>query len=84
MKKNEYLFKSERLGFRNWRNEDLEEFAKLNADEGVMEHFPTIISKTEVEELIESFYEKWIHLLRNRNFRIKRVYWNDWACISRI
>jgi len=48
----EYLFKSERLGFRNWRNEDLEEFAKLNSDEEVMEHFPKILSKKEVEELI--------------------------------
>jgi RimJ/RimL family protein N-acetyltransferase len=52
MKKSEYLFKSERLGFRNWKKEDLEEFAKLNADEDVMEHFPKILSKKEVEELI--------------------------------
>ncbi len=40
MNKSEYIFKSERLGFRKWRNEDLEEFAKLNSDEDVMEHFP--------------------------------------------
>jgi len=52
MKKNEYIFKSERLGFRNWRNEDLEEFAKLNSDIAVMEHFPKTLSKKEVEELI--------------------------------
>ena len=53
MKKSEYIFKSERLGFRNWRNEDLEEFAKLNSDEEVMEHFPKILSKKEVEKFIE-------------------------------
>ena len=52
MKKNEYLFTSERLGFRNWREEDLEEFAQLNSDEAVMEHFPKTLSEKEVEELI--------------------------------
>ena len=53
MKKNKYIFKSERLGFRNWKNEDLEEFTKLNSDEDVMEHFPKTLSKKEVEEFIE-------------------------------
>lgn len=53
MKKDEYIFKSERLGFRNWRNEDLEEFVKLNSDEAVMEHFPKTLSQKEVEELID-------------------------------
>ena len=53
MNKGKYLFKSERLGFRKWRKEDFEEFAKLNADEDVMEHFPEILSKDEVEEFIE-------------------------------
>ena len=53
MKKSIYIFKSERLGFRNWRKEDLKEFVKLNSDEVVMEHFPKILSKKEVEEFIE-------------------------------
>ena len=53
MKKSEYIFKSERLGFRNWRNEDLEEFAILNSEEEVMKHFPKILSKKEVEKFIE-------------------------------
>jgi len=53
MKKDEYIFKSERLGFRNWSNEDLDEFAKLNSDKAVMEHFPKTLSKKEVEELIK-------------------------------
>lgn len=52
MKKNEYIFQSERLGFRNWSTEDLEEFAKLNSDEEVMEHFPKTLSKKEVEKFI--------------------------------
>ena len=48
-----YIFKSERLGFRNWTSEDLEEFAKLNSDEEVMEHFPKTLSKNEVEIFID-------------------------------
>lgn len=53
MKANNYLFTSSRLGFRSWRAEDLEEFSQLNADKAVMEHFPTTLSKKEVEELIK-------------------------------
>ena len=53
MKKDEYLFKSKRLGFRNWRNKDLEEFLKLNSDKLVMEHFPNTLSVNEVENLID-------------------------------
>ena len=50
--KNKYLFKSARLGFRNWKTEDLVEFAKLNVDEAVMEHFPKTLSNKEVIEFI--------------------------------
>ena len=52
MKNNNYLFTSERLGFRNWQKGDLEEFAKLNADEEVMEHFPKPLTMNEVEKLV--------------------------------
>ena len=45
MKKDNYLFKSERLGFRNWKNGDLDEFIKLNSDDKVMEHFSKSLSK---------------------------------------
>lgn len=51
MKKN-YIFKSERLGFRNWSDNDLTEFAKINADSEVMEHFPKPLTKQETVELI--------------------------------
>ncbi len=57
MKKDKYIFTSERLGFRNWTNRDVDEFAKLNADETVMEHFPKTLSEKEVEELIEKLRE---------------------------
>lgn len=52
MNTNQYIFKSERLGFRNWIEDDLEEFSKLNADVQVMEHFPATLSKEEVREFI--------------------------------
>jgi len=53
MNKDQYIFKSERLGFRNWTNDDLDEFAKLNSDEEVMEHFPKTLTKNEVGDLIK-------------------------------
>ena len=48
-----YLFKSKRLGFRNWMDEDLQEFAKLNADSEVMEHFPETLNKKETKAFIQ-------------------------------
>lgn len=51
--KDNYLFKSKRLGFRNWVKEDLEEFAKINADSNVMEYFPSTLSKQESAEFLE-------------------------------
>lgn len=51
--KKEYIFESERLGFRNWTDSDLTEFAKINADSEVMEHFPKPLSEKETEEFID-------------------------------
>ncbi|MEE9437962.1 MAG: GNAT family N-acetyltransferase [Saprospiraceae bacterium] len=53
MDNNEYIFKSERLGFRNWTNNDLREFTEINADPEVMEHFPSTLSEKETEDLIQ-------------------------------
>ena len=60
MQQDNYIFQSERLGFRKWANDDLEEFAKLNSDEAVMEHFPTTLSKEEVKELIDKLKEHFV------------------------
>lgn len=49
----EYIFKSERLGFRNWTENDLAEFAKINADLEVMEHFPKPLTEKETAEFID-------------------------------
>ena len=60
--KKEYLFTSKRLGFRNWTKDDLPEFAKLNADIEVMEHFPKPLTENETLEFIHCLQ---IHYLRN-------------------
>ncbi|MGS2764084.1 GNAT family N-acetyltransferase [Sinomicrobium sp. M5D2P9] len=59
--KKDYIFKSERLGFRNWTINDLTEFAKINADSEVMEHFPKPLTENESLEFIkrmQTHYEK--------------------------
>lgn len=48
-----YIFKSERLGFRNWNKNDLTEFAKINADLEVMEHFPKPLTTSETSDFIK-------------------------------
>ena len=56
-----YLFTSERLGFRNWNKNDLTEFAKLNADLEVMEYFPNPLTTKETSDFIDRLqkhYEK--------------------------
>jgi RimJ/RimL family protein N-acetyltransferase len=42
-----------RLLLRAWREADLEPFAALNADPGVMEHFPAVLSRAESDALVE-------------------------------
>ncbi|MEO1517089.1 MAG: GNAT family N-acetyltransferase [Bacteroidota bacterium] len=57
-----YLFQSDRLGFRNWTSDDLAEFALLNADAKVMEHFPKPLTKQETADSIKRYqthYEKY-------------------------
>ena len=57
-----YIFTSERLGFRNWKEEDIEPFSKINADKEVMEHFPKTLTKAETAGFIaksqQQFLEK--------------------------
>jgi len=51
--KKEYIFKSKRLGFRNWTENDLTEFAKINADSEVMEYFPKPLTEKQTAEFID-------------------------------
>ena len=41
------IIKTYRLILRPWEERDLEPFAALNADPRVMEHFPSVLSRTE-------------------------------------
>lgn len=62
--KKEYIFKSERLGFRNWIENDLKELQIMNSDAEVMEYFPKTLTKKENEELFEKLklhYKKHSH-----------------------
>ena len=43
--------RTERLLLRQWRDEDLEKWAELNADPEVMEHFPSVLSRQESDAL---------------------------------
>lgn len=43
----QYLFTSERLGFRNWTDDDLPFLTEMNANPKVMEHFPQTMSMDE-------------------------------------
>lgn len=45
------LIETERLRLRNWRDGDLEPFARLNADPRVMEFFPRALDRAESDDL---------------------------------
>ena len=48
-----YHLRSARLGFRSWRDADLDPFAALNADAEVMEYFPSERTRDQTAETIE-------------------------------
>lgn len=49
----EYIFRSERLGFRHWRQSDIAPMAEINANVQAMEFFPSIQSYDQTLEFIE-------------------------------
>lgn len=49
-----YIFKSDRLGFREWQESDQDIFAEMNADLEVMEYFPKPLSTEESNRFIEN------------------------------
>jgi len=55
-----YIFKSERLGFRNWSTNDVTEFAKINADLDVMEYFPKPLTISETSNFIDRLQKHYI------------------------
>ena len=49
----EYLFQSERLGFRNWIDSDTPKMIDISSDPDVMEFFPAIATKIQTVEFID-------------------------------
>ena len=47
------ILTTERLILRRWRESDRETFARMNADPGVMEFFPALLSREESDALID-------------------------------
>ncbi|MBN2220706.1 MAG: GNAT family N-acetyltransferase [Vallitaleaceae bacterium] len=57
----QYLFESERLGFRRWKESDRLPFAIMNSDPDVMRYFPEILNREESDYLcdrIEKHFEE--------------------------
>lgn len=48
----EYVFETERLGFRHWSEEDLVPFAAMNASKEVMEFFPSTLTEDESKAMM--------------------------------
>lgn len=46
-------FRTARLVLREWCDDDRSPFASLNADPGVMEHFPAVLDRNESDELFD-------------------------------
>ncbi len=53
----QYLFTSQRLGFRNWTFSDLEPLAEISNDDDVMEFFPFKPSKQDTQDFIYRMQE---------------------------
>ena len=50
---------TDRLVLRGWRNADRAPFAALNADPGVMRHFPAPLAAAESDRLVKSITDGW-------------------------
>lgn len=57
--KDKYIFKSERLGFRNWTLQDLPELSRINADLEVMKHFPEPLNHDESTNILKKLQEQY-------------------------
>jgi len=55
-----YIFKSERLGFRDWELNDIEKMHEINSDEKVMEFFPSVLTKQQTTEFVQRMKSQFI------------------------
>lgn len=51
----DYVFESERLGFRRWKQQDRSLFASMSTDLDVMRYFPKLLAREEADQLINRF-----------------------------
>jgi RimJ/RimL family protein N-acetyltransferase len=49
----DYLFTSDRLGFRNWKLNDLDDFHQMNANAEVMHFFPSTLSREDSKAMLK-------------------------------
>jgi len=52
------FLKTERLILREWEDQDLDAFARINQDPKVMEHFPSTLNKEATSNLLDNFRAK--------------------------
>lgn len=52
MAERNYIFSSQRIGFRNWLSSDIEPMAAINADPEVMEFFPSTQTLEKTEKFV--------------------------------
>lgn len=50
-----YYLQTDRVSLRQWRADDYEHFARMNADAEVMRYFPSLLSRGESDALCEKF-----------------------------
>ena len=60
MEKIPYLFRSERLGFRVWSEEDIPKLSLINSDPNVMQFFPAIQSELQTREFVNRMNRQFI------------------------
>ena len=56
--KSNYIFQTQRLGFRNWEDHDIDKMAAINANKEVMKFFPNTYSKKETQQFIEKMQKQ--------------------------
>ena len=57
---NSYLFRSERLGFRNWNASDIPMMIEINQDRDVMEFFPNLIHEIDTISFIQRMQTQYL------------------------
>lgn len=50
-----YLFESERLGFKRWQDINRNRFYDMSENEDVMRYFPKLLTKNQADQLIDRF-----------------------------